>query len=112
MFFLSHKSLLRLIFLGRLRSNHVQRNPLLEIDFWNMNRRTTQSSMKTNSSVEAYHQRIGSVFQCAHPTLWVFMQKLIDEENAIHVDILQICAGQSSRKKKLNDRSKDACSIF
>ena len=60
--------------------------------------------MRTNNSVEAYHRRIGSVFQCAYPTLWVFMQKLIDEENAIHIDILQICAGQSPKKKKLNDR--------
>ena len=92
------------MFLGQLRSNHARRNPLFEIDFWNMNRRTTQSSMKTNNSVKAYHRRIGSIFQCAHPTLWVFMQKLINEENATHVDILQICAGQSPKKKKLNDR--------
>ena len=104
MFFLSHKSLLHLIFLGRLRSNHVRRNPLFEIDFWIMNRRVTQSSMKTNNSVETYHRRIGSVFQCAHTTLWVFMQKLIDEENITHVDILQVCACQSPKKKKLNDR--------
>ena len=92
------------MFLGRLRSNHERRNPLFEIDFWNMNRRTTQSSTRTNNSVEAYHRRIGSVFQCAHPTLWIFMQKLINEENVTDVDILQICAGQSPEKKKLNDR--------
>ena len=32
------------------------------------------------------------------------MQKLIDEENATLVDILQIGTGQSPKKKKLNDR--------
>ena len=60
--------------------------------------------MRTNNSAEAYHRRIGSVFQCAHPTLWVFWGKLIDEENTIHADILQVCAGQPPKKKKLNER--------
>ena len=60
--------------------------------------------MRTNNSAEAYHRRINSTFQCAHPTLWVFLKKLIDEENNTHVDILQICAGQPPKKKKLNER--------
>ena len=38
--------------------------------------------------------------QCSHPTLWIFLQKLIDEENLIHVSILQIKAGQLQRKNK------------
>ena len=62
--------------------------------------RTTQVSIRTNNGAEAYHRRIGSVMQCAHPTLWIFLRKLIDEENAIHVNILQIKAGQSQRKNK------------
>ncbi|CAF4319240.1 unnamed protein product [Rotaria sordida] len=60
--------------------------------------------MRTNNSAEAYHRRIGSVFQCAHPTLWVFLQKLIDEENVTHADILQINAGQPPKMKKKNQR--------
>ena len=62
--------------------------------------RTTQVSIRTNNEAEAYHRRIGSVMQCAHPTLWIFLQKLIDEENAIHVNILQIKASQPQRKNK------------
>ncbi|CAF1633849.1 unnamed protein product, partial [Didymodactylos carnosus] len=81
-------------YIGRLRPNHTRRRPMFCIDFWNMYNRTTQSSMRTNNTAEAYHRRIGSVFQCSHPTLWVFLQKLIDEENATHADILQINAGQ------------------
>ncbi|CAF1250999.1 unnamed protein product [Adineta ricciae] len=92
------------IYIGRLRPNRARRKPMFEISFWNMNRRTTQSSMRTNNSAEAYHRRIGSVFQCAHPTLWVFLQKLIDEENGIHAYILHICAGQTPKKKKGNKR--------
>ena len=60
--------------------------------------------MKTNNCAEAYHRRNGSVFQCAHPTLWVFLHKLTDEENVTHVDILQICADQPPKKEKLNDQ--------
>ncbi|CAF3298260.1 unnamed protein product [Rotaria socialis] len=77
---------------------------MFEIDFWNMHRRTTQSLMRTNNSAEAYNRRIRSVFQCAHPTLWVFLQKLINEETGTHADILHICAGQPPKKEKRNER--------
>ena len=62
--------------------------------------RATQAYMRTNNAAEAYHRRIGSVFQCAHPTLWIFLQKLIDEEHAIHATISQIKAGQPQKKNK------------
>ena len=70
------------------------------MDFWNMYDRTTQASIRTNNNAEAYHRRIGSVFQCAHPTLWIFIQKLIDEENAVHANTLQIKAGQPQKQNK------------
>ena len=98
-FFLSRANFVN-ICLGRLRSNHTRRKPMFDIDFWNMYKRTTQSSMRTNNSAEAYHRRIGAVFQCAHPALWVFLQKLVDEENVIHADLLQINAGQPPKIKK------------
>ena len=62
--------------------------------------RTGEASVGTNNAAAAYHRRIGSVIQCAHPTLWIFLQKFIDEENSIHVSILQIKAGQPQRKNK------------
>ena len=73
---------------------------MFSIDLWNMYNRTTQSSIRTNNAAEAYHRRIGAVFQCAHPTLWVFLQKLVDEENSIHATVLQIKAGQPPKKPK------------
>ena len=90
--------------LGKLRSNHVRRKPMFEINSWSMHTRTTQSSMSTNNSTEAYHRRINAIFQCAHPTLWLFLQKLIDEESAVHADLVHINAGQPPKKKKTNDR--------
>ena len=62
--------------------------------------RTTQASMRANNAAEVYHRRIGSVFQHAHPTLWIFPQKLIDEEHAIHATVLQIKAEQPQKKNK------------
>ncbi|CAM4850845.1 unnamed protein product [Rotaria magnacalcarata] len=91
-------------YIGRLRSNRTRRKPMFEIDFWNMHRRTTQSVMRTNNSTEAYNRRIRSVFQCAHSTLWVFIQKLINEEAGTHADILHMCAGKPPKKKKTNER--------
>ncbi|CAF4569070.1 unnamed protein product, partial [Didymodactylos carnosus] len=77
-------------YIGRLRPNNTRRQPIFSIKFWNMHTRTTQLSMSTNNSVEAWHRRIGCVFQCAHPTLWSFLQKLIHEEHATHADIVHI----------------------
>ena len=92
------------LFLRKLQSARVRRKPLFNIKFWSMHDRTTQSLMRTNNSAEAYHRRFNSIFQCAHPTLWLFLQKLIDEENAVHADMAQINADEPLKKKKLNER--------
>ena len=70
------------------------------IEFWNMYERKAQSSMPANNPAEAYHRRIGSVFQCAHPTLWIFLERLINEEGNTHTDILQVKDGQPPKNKK------------
>ncbi|CAF1512237.1 unnamed protein product [Didymodactylos carnosus] len=67
-------------YIGRLRPNNTRCQPTFSIELWNMHTRTTQLSMRTNNSVEAWHHRIGCVFQCAHPTLGSFLQKLIRRE--------------------------------
>jgi hypothetical protein len=74
------------------------------IEFWNMYNMTTQSSMRTNNSAEAYHRRVRSIFQCAYPTLWVFLQKLIDEENATYADIAHTKSRRLPKSKKKNER--------
>ena len=59
--------------------------------------------MPTNNSAEAYHRRIESVVQCTYPTLWIFLEKLINEEGNTHADILQVRAGQPPKNnKKIN----------
>ena len=65
-----------------------------------MKDRTTRTFLRTKNAAEAYRHRIGSVVQCAHPTLWAFLQKLTDEENGIHAPILPIKAAQTQKKDK------------
>ncbi|CAF1172197.1 unnamed protein product [Didymodactylos carnosus] len=92
-------------YIGRLRPNNTRRQPTFSIEFWNMHTRTTQLSTRTNNSVEAWHRRIGYVFQCAHPTLWSFLQKLIHEEHAAHADVVHINSGEAPKhKSKTNER--------
>ena len=60
--------------------------------------------MRTKNSAETYHHRINSIFQCSHPTLWVFLQKLIDEQNVTHADTVHIKSGQALKTKQSNER--------
>ncbi|CAF2121455.1 unnamed protein product [Rotaria magnacalcarata] len=90
-------------YISRLRANHTRRKPMFTIDFWSMFHRTTQSLMRTNNSAEAYHHRINSIFQCSHSTLWVFLQKLIDGQNATHAVIVHIRSEQVPKSKKKNE---------
>ena len=84
---------LQSLFLGCLWPNHTRRKAMFGIEFWIMFSQTSQSSMRTNNSTEAYHPRIDAVFLCSHPILWLFWQKLIDEENSTHAKIVHINAG-------------------
>ncbi|CAF1589877.1 unnamed protein product, partial [Didymodactylos carnosus] len=62
---------------------------------------TKASLMRTNNSSDAWDRRIGCLFQCSHPTLWKFIDKLRDEEDsAIRTKILHANTGQSIQKKK------------
>jgi hypothetical protein len=43
-------------YVGRCRAQRRSK-PMFEIEFWNMHKRTTELSMRTNKSVEAWHRR-------------------------------------------------------
>ena len=59
--------------------------------------RISEASIRTTNGAQVHHRRIGSVMQCAHSTLWIFLQKFIDE---IHVNALQIQSGQPQGEKQ------------
>ena len=91
------------LLLGKLQLNRVRRKVLFEIKFRSVHSRTTPSSMRTKNLTEAYHRRISLIFQYAHPTLWLFLRKLIDEENVVNAGLVQINAGKQAEKKKTNE---------
>ncbi|CAF0833077.1 unnamed protein product [Rotaria sordida] len=70
-------------YIGRLRG-HTRRQPPYPIHFWNMVTRVKNDLHRTNNHVEGWHQKLNCTFQCSHPTLWTFLDKLIKEKKNIH----------------------------
>ncbi|CAF3908176.1 unnamed protein product [Rotaria sordida] len=88
-------------YIGRIRANGSRTRPLFAAEFWNVHERTKNLQMRTNNSAEAWNRRIKCVFQCSHPTLWKFIDKLILEEDShIHTKICRVNAGEPIAKKK------------
>ena len=77
---------------------------MFPIELWNMHQRTSDLSMRTNNSVEAWHRRLSSVVQCQHPTLWSFIESLRSEEHYIHCQVIKLQSGEKIQpnKKYLN----------
>ncbi|CAF4063073.1 unnamed protein product [Rotaria sp. Silwood1] len=77
-----------------------RRTAMFPINLWNMTVRVKNNMHRTNNHVEAWHQKLNSAFQCKHPTLWTFLDKLIKEENNMHSDIINAMSGSQPRKRK------------
>ncbi|CAM4798470.1 unnamed protein product [Rotaria magnacalcarata] len=75
-------------YIGRLRGRS-RRAATFPIIFWNMAARVKNNMHRTNNNIEAWHRKLNCAFQCTHPTLWTFINKLIKEENNIHSDFVQ-----------------------
>ena len=58
---------------------------------------------RTNNHVDAWHRKLNCAFQAAHPTLWLFLDKLIKEENILYSDIINAmsCSQPPKQKNKL-----------
>ncbi|CAF1652774.1 unnamed protein product, partial [Didymodactylos carnosus] len=81
-------------YIGRIRGA-IRRQPLFNIDFWNIRNRVLNNTHKTNNNVEAWHQKMNSAFLRNHPNLWTFLEKLIKQENILHTDIIKAKSGQA-----------------
>ncbi|CAF2887331.1 unnamed protein product [Rotaria sp. Silwood2] len=80
-------------YIGRIRGR-TRRQPSYPIEFWNMVARVKLDTHRTNNHVEGWHRKLNCAFQCCHPTLWTFLDKLIREENNVHVDIINAMTGR------------------
>ncbi|CAF0898009.1 unnamed protein product [Adineta steineri] len=92
-------------YIGRLRGRS-RRVATFPIHFWNMTERVKNNMHRTNNNIEAWHRKLNCAFQCTHPNLWTFMDKLIKEENNIHSDIINAMAGRQPRKQKNESLNK------
>ncbi|CAF0954419.1 unnamed protein product [Adineta steineri] len=86
-------------YIGRLRGRS-RRVATFPVHFWNMTERVKNNMHRTNNNIEAWHRKLNCAFQCTHPNLWTFMDKLIKEENNIHSDIINAMAGRQPRKRQ------------
>ena len=55
---------------------------------------------QTNNHMEAWHRKLNCAFQCKHPTLWTFLDKLMKEENSIYPDMINAMSGSQPPKRK------------
>ena len=86
-------------YIGRLRGRS-RRAAMFPINLWNMAARVKNNMHRTNNKIEAWHRKLNCAFQCKHPTLWTFLDKLIKEENNIHSDIINAMSGSQPSKAK------------
>ncbi|CAF1284973.1 unnamed protein product [Rotaria sordida] len=87
--------------------------PMFSIELWNMHQRTTDLSMRTNNSAEAWNRRFNSITQCQHPTLWSFIESLQNEEHFIHCQLVKLNAGQNIEpNEKYLNYSKRLCHLI
>ena len=93
-------------YISRVRGTS-RREATFSINFWNMVVRVKNGTHRTNNNVEAWHRKLNCAFQAAHPTLWLFLDKLIKEENILYLDIINAMSDSQPPKQKnelLNQR--------
>lgn len=80
-------------YIGRYRRNAPRREPLFNINLWNMYHRTDDELPRTNNSVEGWHRGFQGHLSSCHPTFWRFLNVLKKEESLVRVSILQHLGG-------------------
>lgn len=63
---------------------------------------------RTNNNVEGWHNRINSLMSCHHPKIFKFLDGLKKEQDEQELRIIQINAGESTKKKHVKYERNDA----
>lgn len=87
-----------------------RRTALFPPETWNVLRRTEEGLPRTSNKMEGWHRAIQTSYDCAHPSMWKFLQGLQKEEQLQRANLRQFMAGedapQSKRYKEVNKRIK------
>jgi hypothetical protein len=70
------------------------------INVWNHYQAAADGVARTTNSVEGWHYKLQSLFQCHHPTLWTFLDGLKKDQQMQKALFLQGVAGMEHRSLK------------
>ena len=91
-------------FIGTKRSR-VRKEPLFNKTLWNCHDLIRENLPKTNNICEAYHRKLKNSINCAHPSLWNFLDALKSNQANTRMLVNQILTGhfQEPPRKKYKD---------
>ena len=78
---------------GRSRRNATARRPLFSIETWNHFENAAEGVARTTNAVEGWHYALQSLFQCSHPTLWTFLDRILKDIALHRLNLMQGIAG-------------------
>ena len=91
----------------------VYREPLFAITEWNCYDRVKNGLCRTNNSLEGWHRSFLSQLGATHPTIWKFIEALLDQQSMSELEILQRSPAATSQpqRKIYRDLNSRICSI-
>ena len=92
--------------LGRIRGRG-RTAPRYPPRVWNCHIRTLQGLPRTNNSVEGWHRRLKTVIGKEHPSLYVLLSALMEEENYAEAVRTTVENGSSPKPKKKRYQDSD-----
>lgn len=91
--------------LGQTAIKCKRRNPVFPLDLWNCHDATTQGFPRTNNFVESWHCNFKKHMSATNPTIWKFLDCILEQQNLQELEINQLTSGfeSSSKKRKYCD---------
>ena len=80
-------------YIGRFRQNAPRRAPLFAQALWNMFHRTFNEVARINNSIEGWWRSFQATVGPSHPSVWKFMEKLIQGLGRHLANLLQVLGG-------------------
>ena len=80
-------------YIGRFRQNAPRRAPLFAQALWNMFHRTFNEVARINNSIQGWQRSFQATVGPSHPSVWKFMEKLIQGLGRHLANLLQVLGG-------------------
>ena len=95
-------------YIGRPRRRGPRHSPLFEMGMWNVHDRVLSDAVKSNNSVEGFHNAFQNHVGAYSPTLWKLIAVLKKEQAMVQADVTRLIGGQASapKRRKYKDLQK------